>query len=172
MQSVIQRVIKCSRVPFIIFTNTLQTHFLVHENVVPDSCRHSIDPEAESSQGNRTRRIFPSNLIRESRTDWACFCGSCSALWPLHQQRLTAATLRLGPDDDCCECLDTHPWPGALLFCGLCCQGIHNNTDIISITPGGEGGIRKGGPKTQDPGRNDGFHILYWGHMRFPFAVV
>lgn len=62
------------------------------------------------------------------------------------------ASLSLWPDDDCAECLDTHPWPGALLFCGMCCQGIHNNAYIISITQRGKGGIQISGLKTRDPG--------------------
>lgn len=40
------RVITCSSVPFIMFINTLQSHFLVHVNVVTDSYRHSSDLEA------------------------------------------------------------------------------------------------------------------------------
>lgn len=45
----------------------LQTHLLVHVNVVTDSHKHSSDPEAELYQLNRGRRVFPSNLNRECR---------------------------------------------------------------------------------------------------------
>lgn len=128
------------------------------------SLTHSSDPEAKLYQGNHRRRMFPSS----SNTEWlGLFLDPVPCT--LTDLPITAP-LKLWPDDDCAECLDTHPWPGTLLFCGTCCQGIHNNADIISITPRGKGGIQSGGRKTRDPGWLSETHS--WQEGQFPHFVL
>ncbi len=95
-----------------------------------------------------------------------------------------SAAPKLWPDDDCAEpSASTHTRdPAHCCFAVQCCQGIHNNPDIMSITPGGE---REGFGtaalrhetltklcELHAPGRRDGFHFLYWKHIRFPSGVV